>query len=155
MSAALGLVVNHFSPRRMALLPKAELAAPHVNAPSESAVPLPSGLTEISVAEARRALEEGTALFLDARSPDLFEEGHIPGAYNMPPDKFDDDFPSLADLIEAAGTIVVYCDSPSCSDSIQVAERLLEYGFENTRVLTASWEGWLESNGPVESEEGP
>jgi len=43
----------------------------------------------------------------------------------------------------------VYCDGVECSDSIQVAERLREYGFSDVRVLAVGWRAWAESAAPV------
>lgn len=41
-------------------------------------------ILRVSVQEAREALEDGSAIFLDVRSAESFEAGHIPGAISMP-----------------------------------------------------------------------
>lgn len=38
----------------------------------------------VSIAETRRALEEGSAIVIDVRSPQSFQQSHISGAINVP-----------------------------------------------------------------------
>lgn len=46
-------------------------------------IPYPQ-IARISLKDARSALSEKTAVFLDVRSVDSFDQGHIPGAQNLP-----------------------------------------------------------------------
>ena len=59
----------------------------------------------ISMDEARKAFDEKTATFVDARSLDVYKEEHIKGAIDVPfgaPDK-------QVDAIPKGKTIIVYC----------------------------------------------
>jgi rhodanese-related sulfurtransferase len=143
-SAALGLFVNAISPRGIPLLPSAaEVEAAPV-------LPLPEGMTAATVSQARSALDGGTALFIDARPPEDYEAGHLPGAVNLPAYEFDDYFPEIVEQIEEAPRLIVYCDGAECSDSIHVAERLLEFGFSDISVFEAGYRAWTEAGGPTE-----
>jgi hypothetical protein len=93
--AALGLVANHFSPRGIPLFPPAR-------AQEQPALPLPPGLRSISPEQAYAAFRSQSSLFVDARSPEEYAQGHIPGALNLAPGDFDSRFPVLADRIESA-----------------------------------------------------
>jgi rhodanese-related sulfurtransferase len=150
-SAALGIVVNHLSPRRIPLLP----TSTETEAGEAPALALPPGLEGVGLAEAKRAFDDQSALFLDARSPDEYEEAHLPGALNLPAYEFDDYFFDLMDPIEEASRIIVYCHGGECSDSIAVAERLVEFGFPEVYVFEGGWRSWMKSEGATEEEGAP
>lgn len=149
-SAALGLVANHFSPRGIPLLP-----ATTADGGEAPALALPAGLSGIGLEEAKQAFDDQSALFLDARAPEEYEEAHLPGALNLPAYEFDDYFFDLMDPIEEASRIVVYCHGGECSDSIAVAERLVEFGFSEVYVFEGGWRSWLESEGATAEGTGP
>jgi hypothetical protein len=55
----------------------------------------PAGVTQgsvprVSIAETRRALENGSAIVIDVRSPQAFQQSHISGAINVPLSSGDD-----------------------------------------------------------------
>jgi rhodanese-related sulfurtransferase len=140
-SAVLGLAVNHISPRGIPLLP----SPANQQAGDELGLPLPAGIGGVDNDEARQALDDPSALFLDARSPQEYNEGHLPGALNLPAYEFDDHFFEVMEPIEEASRIIVYCDGDECSDSIAVAERLVEFGFSEVYVFEGGWRSWVES----------
>ena len=143
--AALGMAVNQCSPRGIPLLPSATEQAP--------ARSLPAGIVGMNLEEAQAAFEGQSALFIDARTPEEYAEGHVPGALNLPTYEFEERFPGLADLVEEAPSVILYCDGMECSDSLQVAERLIEVGCESVHVFEPGWRAWKDSGGPVN--EGP
>ena len=143
-SAVIGIGVNAVSPSRIPLLLTAN------DASTLPTLPLPEGLTPITLPEVRVVLGEQTCLFIDAREPDDYEAGHIPGAVNLPTYDFDDYFPRAVAQIEEASQLIVYCDGVECSDSIQVAERLLEFGFSDIFVFEAGYRAWTEAGGAIE-----
>ena len=142
-SAVLGVVVNEVSPRGIPLL------STTADADSPSTPALPKGIRGVDLPEARSAFDQQTTLFLDARSPEDYAEGHVPGALSLPIYEFDARFPEIADRVEEAQSIIVYCDGVECSDSIQVAERLVEYGFSHVAVFESGWRAWAESGAPI------
>ena len=154
-ASALGLAVNHLSPRRLPLLPvpaagqalSSSAASPAVA--SSAAIPLPKGLEGITIAEARAAYDKHLALFIDARSADQYAAAHIPGAVSLPADAFDDHFPDAADKIEASPFLVIYCEGGDCSYAIHVGERLFEYGFLGIRIMVDGFDPWATAGNPV------
>ena len=142
-SAAIGIVVNQVSPRGIPLF------STTATADSPPAPALPKGMRGVDLPEARSSFDEHAALFLDARSPEDYAEGHVPGALSLPAYEFDGRFPDIADRVEEAQSIIVYCDGVECSDSIHVAERLVEYGFSHVAVFESGWRAWAESGAPV------
>jgi rhodanese-related sulfurtransferase len=106
--------------------------------------------------EAKDKFLTGAAVFIDARTPELYQEGHIQGALNLPIAEFDQmadkvlmDFPENA-------LIVTYCDGEDCTLSAELALKLKEIGYENVRVLHNGWSVWeshhLPSQGVKEQE---
>jgi rhodanese-related sulfurtransferase len=164
-ASALGLAVNHLSPRRLPLFPvpaagqaRSSAAAPgprslggggSPTAAAPAAIPLPKGLEAISIGEARAAYDKQLALFLDARPADQYAEARIPGAVSLPADAFDDHFPDAADKIEASPFLVIYCEGGDCSDAIHVGERLFEYGFLGIRIMVDGFDPWATAGNPV------
>jgi rhodanese-related sulfurtransferase len=144
-SAALGVVVNHFSPHGIPLLVQRSEAAP--------ALDLPTGIVSVSLAEFQAAFRTQSALLVDARPPEEYEEGHVPGAVSLPAGAFEERYLDLMDVVEEAEATIVYCGGFECSESIQVAERLLEVGRTQVGVFEQGWRAWSESGGP--SREGP
>ena len=92
--------------------------------------------------EAKDKFFSGGALFLDARTPELYEKGHIQGARSLPIGEFD----QLADKVfmdfPEATLFVTYCDGGNCVLSAELALRLKEIGYENVRVLHNGWSLW-------------
>ncbi len=134
-SAALGLIANHFSPRGVPLFPPALVQ-------EQAALPLPAGLRSISPEQAYAAFQSQSSLFIDARSPEEYARGHIPGALNLPAKDFDSRFPGFADRIESAKSIIVYCRSVECSDAVEVAEKLRDLIPSSVGVFDRGWEAW-------------
>lgn len=62
-------------------------------------------ILRVSVQEAREALEDGSAIFLDVRSSESFEAGHIPGAISMPIDEISERINELP----SNAWIITYC----------------------------------------------
>ena len=144
-SAALGLLVNHFSPHGLPVVQRTEVAR----------LPLPPGLTGITVEQAKAALEAGNTPFLDARDSAKYMAAHLPGAYHLPIAEFESRFLDLADKLERAPQVVVYCDSADCGEAIELAERLKEAYQGQVLVLVDGWNAWVAAGYPVTKGEGP
>jgi rhodanese-related sulfurtransferase len=90
-------------------------------------------------------------LFVDAREPEEYEDGHIRGAINLPFDSFDDHWPDVEPLMPADTPIVVYCSGTECESSLHLA-RLLEeeFGYEHVEIFFGGWRGWFNERLPME-----
>lgn len=103
----------------------------------------------IDFKQARLAQKEGSALFVDARESDFFEEGHIPGAINLPREDI---------LLAKSGAVpkdkdrrlIVYCSGEDCEDSKIVAKGLSVMGYSNVSVYGGGWEEWTTAESPVQ-----
>ena len=91
---------------------------------------------ETDVSDVHAALDAGGFLLLDARSPHAFEQGHIPGARNVPhadiaKTDFDPDVP-----------VVTYCWGPGCNGATRAALALAEKGIP-VREMLGGVEYWV------------
>jgi rhodanese-related sulfurtransferase len=96
-----------------------------------------------------RKMENGDELVLvDALSLISYAASHLPGAINLPPERVDDLAPwRIPDL---AAEIVVYCAGPTCTSSVEVAERLIELGYGNVCHYAGGKRAWADAGLPLE-----
>ena len=142
------LVYNWFSPSGIPLFGQWNTAAGVVTAKG------PEGLgdreQEIrSVPRARAIFDDGAAVFVDARSPAAYREGHIPGAVNLPVREFDQRIPQFWERYEPQTDIVAYCSGRTCEDSHRLAGLLAEMGYERVRIFIDGYPGWKEAGHPT------
>ena len=90
-------------------------------------------------------------VLLDVRSPDLFEQGHVPGAVNLPHrrivernlERFPDD-----------ALFVVYCAGPHCNGADKAAMRLAALG-RPVKKMIGGVEGWKDEGFELATGTGP
>jgi rhodanese-related sulfurtransferase len=85
-------------------------------------------------------------LWVDARPPNEFERGHIPGAVSLNEDRWGEALPEfLAKDWSPDKKIVVYCSAASCNLAEDVARRLRDEAKlpNEIRILKGGWEAWL------------
>jgi rhodanese-related sulfurtransferase len=85
-------------------------------------------------------------LWVDARSLEDYQRGHIPGAVSLNLEDWDQLFPRFLDNWRAGKQIVVYCSSRECDLSEAVAARLRASKIEPAFVLKGGWEEWERRN---------
>jgi len=105
----------------------------------------------ISLAEAKILFKENKAVFLDARSRDLFDEGHIKGSRSLPWHEVDDYFQEALQGMDREAPVITYCDGESCNLSHDLALFLKNMGFSNVKVLINGWTVWIENKLPIEA----
>ena len=127
ISLAAGLWVNRFSAPRLPLVyqtPEQRFdvgLTSLVAAPPVALQPAPT----IGLERFRAAVENKSALILDARPAPFFIQGHVPGALNLARDDFAHEYRQLSDVLKASNDkpIIVYCSGGICHDSRLVATR--------------------------------
>ena len=65
----------------------------------------------ISQKEVLNYIQQGDAAVIDIRDRELFQKGHIPGAFSMPYDSFDEKAP----ILRRYGTIILCCERGATS----------------------------------------
>jgi len=109
------------------------------------------GVRLITLAEAEDLWRAGETVFLDARAPDLYAEGHVPRARSVPAAEIETLMPVLVLRMAKEAALVVYCEGGDCQSSLTLAERLHDEGFKDIRVLSGGWEEWKRAGLPGET----
>jgi rhodanese-related sulfurtransferase len=87
-----------------------------------------------------------SAMWVDARPDNEFEQDHVPGAIPLNEDRWNELLPAFLGQWSPDKKIIVYCSSQSCNASREVAKRLRdEAQLKDVFVLEGGWEGWLKS----------
>jgi len=105
---------------------------------------------EVSTAQLRHVLTDGSAIVIDARPRIEFDAGHIPGArvLDAPPDAQIAAVERLANGNKDAA-LLVYCNGPYCQASRRLAKRLVAAGFTNVRRYQLGMPVWRALGGPT------
>ena len=149
VSVFLALMVNLISPRGIALIGQWDTAKGVITADPQLAEE--RKLEEIdSVTWAKEIYDKGHVLFVDARSQDNYERGHIPGAVSLPLGQFDNKIESFLSRHSLDQPMVTYCSGRACEDSHNLARLLIEAGFTDVRVFIDGFPGWEAEGYPVE-----
>jgi hypothetical protein len=70
-----------------------------------SLIPVNPGLQRVSLDDAYTAYQDGSAVFVDARSLEQYQQGHIPGALSLPADEI----AGRLDELDPDDPIITYC----------------------------------------------
>jgi rhodanese-related sulfurtransferase len=84
---------------------------------------------------------------LDVRSPELFADGHVPGAINLPHRRIND-----RNLVHYPDDVlfVVYCGGPHCNGADKAAVRLASLG-RPVKKMIGGIEGWKDEGFPLDT----
>lgn len=88
------------------------------------------GLEEVTAAELKKRMKDGTAIVIDVRPRTEYDAGHIPGAISIPVQELEKHLASLPRRKE----IVAYCRGPYCVQSDTAVELLAKRGFRAKRL---------------------
>lgn len=141
LASVTGLLVNQVRPNTFPLIADWAPEARLVTDSGEKVV--------ISVEEAKKGCLNNKTIFLDARSPELFAQGHIRCAQNIPWQSFDEYIDRVFDTIPDDALIITYCDGEHCSLSEDMAKELIAMGYRKVRVLVNGWTRWREAGFPT------
>ena len=149
ISVTLAMVVNFFSPRGIALVGQWDTSKGVITAiPNGSEDWKPEEIN--SVARAKEIFDNGNVLFVDARSQDNYEDGHIPGAVSLPVGQFDEQIESFLYQNSPDRRIVTYCSGRTCEDSHNLARLLTDVGFTHVSIFIDGFPGWEAQGFPIE-----
>lgn len=144
LSFAIGILVNHLRPESLVLMGDWSADA-RLAADSEE-------IRLVSPETAEQLFVNNRAVFLDARSREEFEKGHIKDALNLPWYHVEENFMDVVQQIPPGVTLITYCDGEACHLSHELAKFLKSAGFQDVRVLLNGWTVWLKNSLPCDRE---
>jgi rhodanese-related sulfurtransferase len=149
VAVVLAIIVNYFSPVGIAVVGQWDISQGVITARAKNNVVADKPEIE-DVTIAKHIFDSGNALFVDARSRDNYNDGHIPGAASMPVGEFDNLIDSFMDQYSVDQTIVAYCSGRTCEDSHNLAQLLIDFGFTDVKVFIDGFPGWEAEGYPIE-----
>ena len=149
VSVLLAFIVNYFSPAGIALVGQWDTNAGVITAKAKNDVV--SGKLEIvDITQAKQIFDSGNVLFVDARTRDDYDDGHLPGAVSLPIGQFDALIDAFLDQHDIEKPIVAYCSGRTCEDSHILAQLLMDFGYSDVKVFIDGYPGWESEGYPVE-----
>ena len=142
-SIVLSLILNVVRPDGIPLLAKELAVAEEI----EYDAATEPRLLAITLEQALDLYQKGT-VFVDAREPEYYQEGHIRGAWNFP--FFLELVFKLDSLQGKDAPLVIYCSGDECGSSEDLAYELQAEGFNNLLVFKGGWTAWNISEHPIE-----
>ncbi len=108
-----------------------------------------TGISEVSPAEARPAIEAAYSQFIDVRSPEEYAEGHAYRARNLPLDTLAENL----DKIEKQEPVYIICQTDNRSR--EAAKILVNAGFSRAIVVIGGTDAWKAAGLPMGSAVSP
>ncbi len=103
-------------------------------------------IKEISVVDAKAAIDSGKVLIVDVRTAKEFKKGHLPKAVNIPRGLLE--FKVTKKIPNKNTAIICYCISGdrSCLSTCT----LVKMGYTNVESMAGGWKAWLKADYPIE-----
>jgi rhodanese-related sulfurtransferase len=105
-------------------------------------------ITEVSVDDARAAVDRGEAVLIDVREESDWREGHAVGARHLSRGVIELEIEEQ--VPDPSQPIICYCGGGS--RSALVAESLQKMGYTNVRSLAGGMKAWREAGLPTEKQ---
>ena len=134
-------MTDTYTPSPVTAHPAADPADAHAHFAARLAV-------ETDAADVAAALVAGAPDFalVDARSPEAYAAGHLPGAISLPHAAID---AGAAERLPD-GLVVVYCWGPGCNGAHKAAVKLAAHG-RQVKEMLGGFEYWVREGSPVET----
>ena len=110
----------------------------------------PDPVPSISASAAMENYRQGQTLIVDAMPNNFYQLRHIKGAVNMPMALFDIVYLMSFSEADKDKKIVVYGNTVSRPYDLEIADKLLQRGYRDVRVLDGGLRAWEANGYPVE-----
>lgn len=149
VSVLFGFTVNAISPNGIALFGNWDTTKGVVSAkPRDHEDFFFKEIDDIQVV--KEIFDRGDTLFVDARHPDAYHEGHIPGAVSLPLGRFNDMIEDFRSNHPTSTAIITYCSGRECEDSHNLAQLLFMEGYTNIQIFIDGFPRWESKGYPRE-----
>ena len=93
-----------------------------------------------------------SAILVDARIPELYAEGHLPGAVSLPFAELEGRIEPFRARVAQDAPLIIYCSGYGCPDSLDLAVLLLAEGYTDVSVFEGGYPQWRDAGKPVETD---
>ncbi len=149
LSIVVAFVVNYFSPNGIAFKGQWNTDQGVISAQSKNSI-VDNELEIKTLATAKEMFDKGAFLFVDARSFEDYEEGHIKGAISLPLGEFYDRIDTFLNNYPPSYSIITYCSGRECDDSHELAQYLIDEGYANVKTFIDGYPSWEKEGFPIE-----
>ncbi|MCK9378196.1 MAG: rhodanese-like domain-containing protein [Syntrophobacterales bacterium] len=109
------------------------------------------GVKTLDLAQAYQVWQEQQVLFVDARKAEEYQELHVQGAMNVPPETWGELASAELMKMDKSRQLVVYCSQESCDDALKLAKKLRAAGFTRVMAFTGGFRAWDEAGYPADT----
>lgn len=102
----------------------------------------------ITLSRAWELFEDG-AVFVDSRTLEEYDEGHIKGARLLYYEHVEEDWETVIADVEFDYPIVSYCSGEGCNSSFIVADFLERVGYDQVYIFDGGWPQWSRAGYPL------
>ena len=152
VASLVGVAVNAVRPNGVALIQEgAPVSTAQHGEVDSTATDVAPAEGVVTVEQMKAMLDEGTVIIIYARSTTEYEEGHIPGAINIPHDRIPEFMDVLNNEVPTDAQVVLYCRSVTCDFSDLLATEMKVIGYQNVSVFSGGWDHWTKAGHPTET----
>ena len=101
-------------------------------------------LQTVTVKQVAESLSRSDVTLIDARYPQVFRGGHLPGAINLPIYAGLPDRSRILAGVPRTHQVIVYCQSDRCGWGEQIAADLYFRGYRRIYLFPGGWAAWEE-----------
>lgn len=100
---------------------------------------------KISVADAKKEVDAGTAVIVDSRNELVYKMEHITGSISVPNGSPKEKY----DTVPKDKKVIVYCACNGEGTSVNLAYQMNHAGFPNTYAMVEGFQGWKTAGYPM------
>lgn len=149
VSAVLGVAVNFLRPVATRLPWTSDWAHHVENLAFRAGIPV----TFLEGARTRAGAADG--IVFDARIPEQYAAGHLPGAINLPLEDVERQLGAHAARLHLDTPILVYCGGADCTDALELAVKLRGLGFTDLTLYPGGYAEWVQYGGATRAGDAP
>lgn len=115
----------------------------HPRAPAFYLSEAPVGKDEVNLQQIQERWQ-GDVIWLDARTQEVYEKGHIPGAHLVNEQGFQEQLLGLLDIFQTTDkAVIIYCDGEKCEASRNIHEQMkATVALEDLYILKGGYPAW-------------
>ena len=105
----------------------------------------PDGTAEITVEQAKKAVDSGQAVMVDVREDLPYRQEHIKGAIHLPAPQTG----SRVQELPKDKLLITYCSCPAEQSSLAASQMYRVNGYYNTAFMIGGTDGWKKAGYPM------